>query len=56
MYISGQLYSKHRYIACQFTTLLKNDLWLKMARHANEKAQYMVKVLIIILFGLFEHI
>lgn len=41
MYIrkqSAQLASKQRFIACQFTAYLKNNLWLKNARHANAAA------------------
>ena len=33
-----QLASKMRYISVQFTTLLKEELWLKNARHANKMA------------------
>ena len=36
---SAQLYSKNRFIAAQFIALLKNDLWKKMASHANEMAR-----------------
>lgn len=32
---TGQLFSKNRFIAAQFEALLKNNLWLKMATHAN---------------------
>jgi len=31
----GQLISKHRFIAAQFEAWLADDLWLKLARHAN---------------------
>lgn len=34
-----QLHSKSRFIAAQFCALLKNDLWLKTAAHANAMAQ-----------------
>lgn len=34
-----QLHSKSRFIAAQFSALLKNDLWLKTAGHANNMAQ-----------------
>lgn len=34
-----QLASKMRFIAVQFEALLKNDLWLKSARHANRMAR-----------------
>lgn len=33
---SGQLASKMRFIAAQWTGLLRNDVWLSNARHANE--------------------
>ncbi len=36
-----QLASKMRFISAQFTALLKNNLWEKNARHANEMAQYL---------------
>lgn len=34
-----QLHSKSRFIAAQFSAILKNDLWLKTAGHANRMAQ-----------------
>jgi threonine aldolase len=34
----GQLVSKHRFIAAQFEAFLADDLWLKLARHANAQA------------------
>jgi threonine aldolase len=34
----GQLLSKHRFIAAQFEAFLADDLWLKLARHANGMA------------------
>lgn len=34
-----QLHSKTRFIAAQFSTVLKNNLWLKSAAHANRMAQ-----------------
>ncbi|MBQ7824473.1 MAG: low specificity L-threonine aldolase [Bacteroidaceae bacterium] len=36
---SAQLYSKMRYVSCQFTAYLQNNLWQKNAAHANEMAQ-----------------
>ena len=36
-----QLASKMRFISAQFTALLKDDVWKKNARHANEMAQYL---------------
>ena len=35
---SAQLASKMRYLSCQFTTYLTDDLWLKNAAHANAMA------------------
>lgn len=35
---SAQLASKMRYLACQFTAYLSDDLWLKNAAHANAMA------------------
>ena len=40
---SAQLYSKNRFIAAQFIALLTNDLWLRMAIHANQMAQLLSK-------------
>jgi len=34
----GHLFSKHRYLAAQLLAYLKDDLWLRNARHANEAA------------------
>ena len=34
-----QLHSKSRFIAAQFSAVLKNNLWLKSAAHANAMAQ-----------------
>ncbi|MDD5185711.1 MAG: beta-eliminating lyase-related protein, partial [Paludibacter sp.] len=36
---SAQLFSKNRFIAAQFTALLTNHLWQRMATHANSMAQ-----------------
>jgi len=36
---SAQLFSKNRFITTQFKALLSNDLWLRMATHANKMAQ-----------------
>jgi threonine aldolase len=36
---TAQLFSKNRFIATQFTTLLSNNLWLQMAQHSNKMAQ-----------------
>jgi len=40
---TAQLFSKNRFIATQFTALLTNDLWLRMAKHSNKMAQLLVK-------------
>jgi threonine aldolase len=34
----GHLISKHRFVAAQFEAFFEGDLWLKLARHANAKA------------------
>ena len=34
-----QLHSKSRFIAAQFSAVLKDNLWLKSAAHANAMAQ-----------------
>nr|WP_320037517.1 low specificity L-threonine aldolase [uncultured Bacteroides sp.] len=36
---SAQLASKMRYLSCQFTAYLTDDLWLKNATHANNMAK-----------------
>lgn len=36
-----QLYSKNRFIAAQFEEYIKNDLYLKMAKHSNAMAKYL---------------
>ncbi len=36
---TAQLASKMRYLSCQFTAYLTDDLWLKNATHANRMAQ-----------------
>ena len=38
-----QLASKMRYMAVQFTALLRNELWLKNASHANRMAQILTE-------------
>jgi threonine aldolase len=35
----GHLYSKMRFLSVQLEALIKNDLWLRNARHANAMAQ-----------------
>jgi len=40
-----QLASKMRYISAQFEALLKRDLWLRNARHANRMAQLLEREL-----------
>lgn len=36
---TGQLFSKNRFIAAQFVALLQNNLWRRIALHANSQAQ-----------------
>ncbi|MDR1156501.1 MAG: aminotransferase class I/II-fold pyridoxal phosphate-dependent enzyme [Bacteroidales bacterium] len=36
---SAQLFSKMRYVSCQFLAYMENDLWAENARHANRMAQ-----------------
>ncbi len=36
---AAQLFSKSRFIACQFEAYLQDDLWLILARHANAMAE-----------------
>ncbi len=36
---AGHLWSKQRFIAAQFEAYFKNDLWLRLARHANAMAK-----------------
>jgi len=40
---SAQLYSKMRYLSCQFTAYFQDELWLKNARHANALAEYLAE-------------
>jgi threonine aldolase len=35
---AGHLLSKHRFLSLQFEAFLKNDCWLRLARHANAMA------------------
>ena len=42
---SAQLASKMRYLSCQFTAYLTNDLWLKNAAHANAMAGKLYRAL-----------
>ncbi|MDR0961945.1 MAG: low specificity L-threonine aldolase [Mediterranea sp.] len=42
---SAQLSSKMRYLSCQFTAYLKDDLWKKNATHANAMARKLYDVL-----------
>lgn len=37
----GQLSSKMRFISAQFEAVLKDGLWLSMAHHSNDMAEYM---------------
>jgi threonine aldolase len=36
---AGQLFSKSRFIAAQFDAYFRDDLWLNLARHANDMAR-----------------
>ncbi len=38
---SAQLFSKNRFIAAQFSALLSNDLWYRMASHSNRMAKFL---------------
>lgn len=40
---AAQLFSKTRFIAAQFEAYLEQDLWLKLARHANAMAHQLAK-------------
>ena len=40
---TAQLFSKNRFISAQFTALLTDNLWLRMATHANKMAQLLAK-------------
>lgn len=42
---SAQLASKMRYLSCQFTAYLTDDLWLKNATHANAMAHKLYEAL-----------
>ena len=42
---SAQLASKMRYLSCQFTAYLTNELWLKNASHANAMARRLYEAL-----------
>jgi threonine aldolase len=37
----GHLWSKQRFLAAQFDAYLNDNLWLKLATHANEKMRYL---------------
>ena len=41
----GHLVSKHRFIAAQFEAYFADDLWLKLARHANAMADRLAEKL-----------
>ncbi|WP_435311232.1 threonine aldolase family protein [Primorskyibacter sedentarius] len=38
----GHLFSKHRYLSAQMAAYLRDDLWLKLARAANDRAARLV--------------
>jgi threonine aldolase len=37
----GHLFSKHRYLSAQFDAYLADDLWLRLARGANDRARHL---------------
>jgi threonine aldolase len=41
----GHLLSKHRFLAVQFSAYLAGDLWLRLARHANDMADRLAQEL-----------
>jgi threonine aldolase len=41
----GHLLSKHRFLAAQFSAYLAGDLWLRLARHANDMADRLAQEL-----------
>jgi threonine aldolase len=41
----GHLFSKHRFVAAQFEAFLADDLWLKLAAHANGMADRLAAAL-----------
>jgi len=41
----GHLLSKHRFVAAQFSAYLAGDLWLRLARHANDMADRLAQEL-----------
>jgi threonine aldolase len=41
----GQLFSKMRYMSCQFLALFNEELWLKNALHANHMATRLAEIL-----------
>jgi threonine aldolase len=41
----GHLLSKHRFLAAQLAAFLADDLWLKLARHANDMADRLAQKL-----------
>ena len=43
---AGHLLSKHRFVAAQMEAYLANDLWLRLARHANAMAAQLGKGLV----------
>lgn len=42
---AGQLFSKTRFIAAQFEAYLQDDLWLNLARHANQSAGQLADII-----------
>jgi threonine aldolase len=41
----GHLFSKHRFTAAQFDAYFADDLWLRLARHANDMADRLAAAL-----------
>ena len=38
---AGHLFSKHRFLSAQMAAYLKDDLWIRLAKHANDSAAYL---------------
>lgn len=38
-----QLYSKMRFIACQFSAILEDDIWIRTAKHSNAMAKLLAR-------------
>lgn len=42
---AGQLFSKSRFVACQFDAYLEDGLWLRLAQQANDQAQRLAEAI-----------